>query len=110
MACPSTPPVCNLGALFVPYFILSLSFYVTLLILPGNEFVRIGDSAIVSLGTTRYMNATDGNQPRYNLVANNFIHEIGLWVGARKKRKKKEEQEEDEKEKERDGREEQEPT
>lgn len=51
-----------------------------------NEFVWIGDSAIISWGRTTGdptgvdgPDGTDGNQPRYNLIAYNYAHEIGLW-------------------------------
>ena len=51
-----------------------------------NEFAWIGDTAIASWGYTSGTNVqgmgwdgTDGNQPRYNRILNNFAHELGIW-------------------------------
>lgn len=51
-----------------------------------NVFKWIGDSAIVAWGRTKGdptdqdgWDGTDGNQPRYTLVENNFASEIGIW-------------------------------
>jgi hypothetical protein len=51
-----------------------------------NAFKWIGDSAIVSWGRTTGdpsgldgWDATDGNQPRYNLIDFNFASEVGIW-------------------------------
>ena len=51
-----------------------------------NEFVWIGDSAIAQWGYTSGTSTTgmgwdgtDGNQPRYSCILNNFVHELGIW-------------------------------
>ena len=51
-----------------------------------NEFVWIGDSAIVSWGYTSGStikgmgwDGTDGNQPRFNQILYNFAHELGIF-------------------------------
>ena len=51
-----------------------------------NEFVWIGDTAIASWGYTSGTNVpgmgwdgTDGNQPRFNRILYNFVHELGIW-------------------------------
>lgn len=52
----------------------------------NNEFAWIGDSAIGSWGYTTGagidgmgVDGTDGNQPRFNKILNNFVHELGIW-------------------------------
>ena len=52
----------------------------------GSEFVWIGSSAIAQWGYTSGSSVkgmgwdgTDGNQPRYTNISNNFVHEIGIW-------------------------------
>ena len=51
-----------------------------------NEFVWIGDSAIVQWGYTSGTeipgmgwDGTDGNQPRFSNILYNFAHELGIW-------------------------------
>ena len=51
-----------------------------------NEFVWIGDTAIASWGYTTGTSVqgmgwdgTDGNQPRFNRILYNFVHELGIW-------------------------------
>lgn len=56
------------------------------LTIQNSEFVWIGDTAIGSWGYTTGAgidgmgpDGTDGNQPRFNKILNNFVHELGLW-------------------------------
>lgn len=58
---------------------LILSNYVRDTNIRRNEFVRSGDSAIVSLGTVQENDGTDGNQPRGVIIEENLAHEIGIW-------------------------------
>jgi hypothetical protein len=58
---------------------LLLSNYVRDTLIQRNEFVRSGDSAIVSLGTVQENDGTDGNQPRGVEIVENLAHEIGIW-------------------------------
>lgn len=51
-----------------------------------NEFVWIGDTAIASWGDTSGSSVTgmgwdgtDGNQPRFNQILYNFVHELGVF-------------------------------
>lgn len=51
-----------------------------------NEFVWIGDTAIASWGYTSGSivkgmgwDGTDGNQPRFNRILYNFVHELGIF-------------------------------
>ena len=51
-----------------------------------SEFAWIGDTAIASWGYTSGAgidgmgpNGTDGNQPRFNRILYNFVHELGIW-------------------------------
>ena len=44
-----------------------------------SEFVHIGDSAIVSLGSTNTIFGTDATYPNRITIANNHIHEIGIF-------------------------------
>lgn len=51
-----------------------------------NEFVWIGDTAIASWGYTTGSSVegmgwdgTDGNQPRFNQIHHNFVHELGIF-------------------------------
>lgn len=51
-----------------------------------SEFVWIGNTAIASWGYTRGTevegmgwDGTDGNQPRFNRIMYNFVHELGIW-------------------------------
>ena len=43
---------------------LFLSNYVRDAVIEGNEFVWVGDNAIVAVGSTQLIDGTDGNQPR----------------------------------------------
>eukprot|EP01116_Phalansterium_solitarium_P023012 TRINITY_DN785_c0_g1_i1.p1 TRINITY_DN785_c0_g1~~TRINITY_DN785_c0_g1_i1.p1 ORF type:complete len:881 (-),score=338.00 TRINITY_DN785_c0_g1_i1:265-2871(-) len=52
----------------------------------NNEFVWLGESAIVLWGKTDGspvptfgFDATAGNQPRYSTIQGNFAHELGIW-------------------------------
>lgn len=52
----------------------------------NSEFAWIGDSVIGSWGYTTGAgvdgmgpDGTDGNQPRFNKILNNFVHELGVW-------------------------------
>ena len=52
----------------------------------GNEFAWIGSTAIAQWGYTSGANVTgmgwdgtDGNQPRFSCILNNFVHELGIW-------------------------------
>ena len=52
----------------------------------GNEFVWIGSTAIAQWGYTSGADVTgmgwdgtDGNQPRFSRILNNFVHELGIW-------------------------------
>merc|ERR1712066_70220 len=45
----------------------------------GNEFVYIGDSAIATLGSTNTIFATEPTFPNHITIANNHIHEIGVF-------------------------------
>ena len=52
-----------------------------------NEFFSIGETAVASWGYTdgspvagMGFDATAGNQPRGTLVAQNLVHEVGLWT------------------------------
>lgn len=50
-----------------------------------SEFVHIGDSAIVSLGSTDTIFGTEPTFPNRILIANNHIREVGIygkvWTG-----------------------------
>jgi hypothetical protein len=44
-----------------------------------SEFVWVGESAIVSVGTTERIDGTKGDQPRGNQILRNLIHEVGIF-------------------------------
>ena len=44
-----------------------------------NEFVQTGDSAIVSVGTAVGIDGTAQTYPRWNIIAGNHMHEIGVY-------------------------------
>lgn len=44
-----------------------------------NEFLWIGDSAMVSWGYSLGMDGTNGEQPRFTKVVGNLVHELGLF-------------------------------
>ena len=58
---------------------LFLSNYIRHAIVNNSEFVRTGDSAIASIGSTELIDGTDGNQPRGNVISGNVMHEIGIF-------------------------------
>ena len=47
--------------------------------LTRNEFVQCGDSAIVSIGSSAGVDGTAQTYPARNLIANNHMHEIGVY-------------------------------
>jgi hypothetical protein len=64
----------------------AISGYNRFTTIQNNEFVWIGDSAIISWGYTTGspdprdgVDGTAGNEPRYNQIVNNFAHELGIW-------------------------------
>ena len=59
---------------------LMLSNYVRNSVIESNEFVWVGDSAIVLIGSTNLMDGTSGNQPRGTKVIGNLVHENGIFV------------------------------
>jgi hypothetical protein len=44
-----------------------------------NEFVKLGDSAVVSIGRSNGIDGTAETYPQDNVVANNHMHEIGIY-------------------------------
>ena len=58
---------------------LLLNNYVRGAVIEGNEFVWVGDNAIVTVGNTQLMDGTDGNQPRSTKVIGNLVHEVGVF-------------------------------
>ena len=44
-----------------------------------SEFVWVGESGIVSVGTTDRIDGTKGDQPRGNQILRNLIHEVGIF-------------------------------
>ena len=44
-----------------------------------SEFVWVGESAIVSVGSTDKIDGTKGDQPRGNQILRNLIHEVGIF-------------------------------
>ena len=59
---------------------LMLSNYIRNSVIESNEFVWVGDSAIVLIGSTNLMDGTSGNQPRGTKVIGNLVHENGIFV------------------------------
>lgn len=57
---------------------LMLAGYVEGSLIDGNEFVRLGDSAVVAFGRHALIDATAGEFPHHNTISRNHIHEIGL--------------------------------
>jgi hypothetical protein len=45
----------------------------------ANEFVQVGDSAVVSVGSSVGIVGTAPTFPRGNVISNNHMHEIGLY-------------------------------
>jgi hypothetical protein len=62
-----------------------LSNYVRYAKVRNSEFKWVGDTAIVSMGSTNMFDATDGNYPVGNEITSNYIHEFGIYAkqGAR---------------------------
>ena len=58
---------------------LLLNNYVRGAVIEGNEFVWVGDNAIVAVGSTQLIDGTDGNQPRGTKVIGNLVHEVGVF-------------------------------
>ena len=58
---------------------LLLNNYVRGAVIKGNEFVWVGDNAIVAVGSAQLMDGTDGNQPRGTKVIGNLVHEVGVF-------------------------------
>ncbi|XP_065920298.1 uncharacterized protein [Dysidea avara] len=56
-----------------------LSNYVRDAVIEENEFVWVGDNAIVAVGTAELIDGTNGNQPRGTQVIGNLVHEIGIY-------------------------------
>jgi len=56
-----------------------LSNYVRDAVVEGNEFVWVGDNAIVAVGTADLIDGTSGNQPRGTQILGNLVHEIGIY-------------------------------
>ena len=56
-----------------------LSNYVRDAVIEGNEFVWVGDNAIVAVGSANLIDGTNGNQPRGTQVIGNLVHEIGIY-------------------------------
>jgi len=44
-----------------------------------NEFFRLGDSAIASVGYADFTDATEGDFPHFTTVERNHIHDIGIY-------------------------------
>ena len=58
---------------------LLLNNYVRGALIENNEFVWVGDNAIVAVGSTQLIDGTDGNQPRGTKVIRNLVHEVGVF-------------------------------
>jgi hypothetical protein len=56
---------------------LFLSGYNRFALVQRNNFEWLGQSAIASWGRTNYNDGTDGDQPRFSMVVENFLREIG---------------------------------
>ena len=65
-----------------------LSGYNRNTIIENNEFSWIGDSSIAGWGYTTGIDdklpgggpdGRDGNQPRFTIIQNNMVHELGIW-------------------------------
>ena len=63
-----------------------LSGYNNNTVILKNEFVWIGDTAIAAWGNTKGSSVkgmgwdgTDGDQPRFNQILYNFVHELGIF-------------------------------
>ena len=58
---------------------LFLSNYIRDAVIEGNEFVWVGDNAIVAVGSANLIDGTNGNQPRGTKILGNLVHEIGIY-------------------------------
>ena len=58
---------------------LMLSNYIRSSVVEANEFVWVGDSAIVLLGSTNLIDGTSGDQPRGTKILGNIVHENGIF-------------------------------
>ena len=58
---------------------LMLSNYIRDSVVEDNEFVWVGDSAIVLLGSTNLIDGTSGDQPRGTKILGNLVHENGIF-------------------------------
>ena len=56
-----------------------LSNFVRHAVIEGNEFVFVGDSAVAAVGSSNFMDGTDGNQPRGTRIIGNLMHENGIF-------------------------------
>ena len=43
----------------------------------GNQFRWIGDTAVLLVGSTQMLGATDGNHPVHTVIEGNIIREVG---------------------------------
>ena len=57
-----------------------LSNYVRYAKVTNSEFKWIGDTAIVSMGSTSMFDATEENYPVGNQITSNYIHEVGIYA------------------------------
>ena len=46
----------------------------------ANEFRDLGEADVLMSGSSEWVDGTAGNQPRFNTVAGNYIHNVGLYV------------------------------
>ena len=58
---------------------LLLNNYVRGAVIEENEFVWVGDNAVVAVGSVQLIDGTDGNQPRGTKVIGNLVHEVGVF-------------------------------
>jgi len=54
-----------------------VSGYTRNVTISNNEFAWIGCSAMAGWGYTKENDGTDGQQPRYTYLLNNYVHELG---------------------------------
>ena len=45
-----------------------------------NEIAHPGENGVLLVGKARWVDGLDGNQPRWNTVARNVIHHVGLYT------------------------------
>jgi len=46
----------------------------------ANEFRDMGEGAVIMSGSTEWIDGRNGNQPRFNTVSGNYIHNVGVYV------------------------------